>query len=61
MFEVVKQNRLEAVECVCWFITAVAFLLAGNYLLTFVFLLLFLGKFIQLYGKVKKSKEYDKH
>lgn len=39
MIEIVKQNRLESLACACWFIAAVAFLLA----------LLFVGNFIQLY------------
>lgn len=59
MIDIVKQNRLESLACACWLIAAVAFLIDGNYLMSLLSALLFVGNFIQLYGKVKKSKEYD--
>lgn len=59
MIEIVKQNWLEVFQIVCYIIVIVSFTLAGNYLLSFIFVLLFAGKLFQLYGKVKKSKEYD--
>lgn len=60
MTEIFRKNRLDTLGCVCWFMSAVAFLLDGNYLMAFLATLLFVGNIIQLYLKVKKSKEYDK-
>lgn len=59
MIEIVKQNWLEVFQIVCYIIVIVSFILAGHYLLSFIFALLFTGKLFQLYGKMKKSKEYD--
>lgn len=59
MIEFVKQNWLEVFQIVCYLIAVVAFILAGQYLLAFVFTALLFGNLIQLNGKVKKSKEYD--
>lgn len=60
MMEFVKQNWLEVFQIVCYLIAVVAFILAGQYLLSFVFAALLFGNLFQLNGKVKKSKEYDK-